>query len=117
MSESIPFSGNVFQEVFSVHFVLAPSVPLAIVSPCPLLSSRMEGTTIALSFLSLLASLSVPVTYAPIQPPPRRKQLEREKHLSLILHALQREADDRALPARTGFSSCGFTSSHCSTIP
>src|SRR2546430_8910196 len=54
MSASIPFSGNVFQEIFSVHFVLAPSVPLAIVSPCPLLSSRMGDTTIILSFLSLL---------------------------------------------------------------
>jgi len=30
--------------------------------------------------------------------------------------ALQREADGRMLPARTGFSSCGITSSHFNTI-
>jgi len=77
MSASIPFTGNVFQEIFSVHFVLAPGVPLAIVSPCPLLSSRMGGTAIKLSFLSLLPC------YWP------RWQLvilffEREKHLGII---------------------------------
>src|SRR5947209_3981974 len=63
MSASIPFLGNVFQEIFSVHFVLAPSVPLAIVSPCPLLSSRMGGTTIILSFLSLLPTAFCPLCY------------------------------------------------------
>ena len=64
----------------------------------------------------LIASLSVPVTSAPVQSPRARKQPQREKHLGLILRALQREADDCALPARTGFSSCGLTSSRCNAI-
>ena len=64
----------------------------------------------------LIASLSVPVTFAPVQLPPGQKRPEREKHLGIILRALQREADDRALPARTGFSSSGLTSSRCNAI-